>query len=124
MIQGVNLTLQVMNMNFNLRKSDSSTDECQTVKDYLRKEEMKGRQIRKWEREYKIGMTKQQYMMPGSHTALTPQQRDEIDKLINKKIEAITDEIHKMKREKALVYIKEDIKFWRKLLMYISIAKC
>ncbi|CAI2360789.1 unnamed protein product [Moneuplotes crassus] len=109
---------------YNARKSDSSTDDQQTVKEYLRREEMKARKIRRWEKDYKIAHMKMLYMNPKDKIFCRGNEKEEIEKKIKTQIENIKDEIMKMKRKKALKYVQEDITFWRKLLMYCSIAKC
>ena len=109
---------------FNERKSDSSTDEQQTVKECIRRKEMNIRRLKRWEKEFKTLQLKERKMLlPKIKTFKEDEEERELDEEINKKIEKAKDEIVKMKRKRVQKYIKEDELFWRKLVHFWAIAK-
>jgi hypothetical protein len=107
---------------FTTRKSDSSTDAEQTLKEFIRREELKIRRIKRWENEVRITQMKLLYMRPQGKQIFTDEDKQKVDKHIDDKIDTIKDEIVRIKRKKVRKYIDENINFWRRILLYCSIA--
>ena len=109
---------------FNERKSDSSTEEEQTVKECIRRKEMNIRKLKRWEKEFKTMQLKEKkLLLPKVKTFKEDQEEIKIDQEIEQNIDRIKDEIIKMKRKRVQKYIKEDEVFWRKLSLFWAVAK-